>query len=100
MLALFVVAFVAGTALGDANYLINLKTYYFFGSLKSYSNIDPSAVTGQQIMDAGRVQFTADTKLLIDMGMSFTIWDTYCVAPIGTSQTGSGQSLASYDMWA
>merc|ERR1719352_328989 len=31
--------------------------------------------------------------------MSFTMWDTYCVAPIGSSAASSGPTLASYDLW-
>merc|ERR1719310_321490 len=43
---------------------------------------------------------------MIDMGMSFTMWDTYCVAPISSANSGSvnsrspGPTLASYDLWA
>jgi len=95
---LFAVAFVAGMLLGDINYLTNMHHFYFISSLKSYSNIKPAEVSGTQLMDAGRVQFAEGTKLLIDMGMSFTMWDTYCVAPLGSS--AGGPSLASYDLWA
>jgi len=97
---LFAVAFGAGTLLGDINYLTNLHHFYFIQSLKSYSNIMPAEVSGTQLMDAGRVQFAEGTKLLIDMGMSFTMEDVYCVAPIGVGSSGNGPTLASYDLWA
>jgi len=100
---LFAAAFVFGTVLGDMNYLDNLHHFYFIRSLKSYSNIKPTEISGTQMMDAGRVQFAEGTKLLIDMGMSFTMGETFCVAPIGVQGTGSGGSgptLASYDLWA
>jgi hypothetical protein len=103
---LFTAAFVAGSLLGDINYLTNLHHFYFIQSLKSYSNIKPQEVSGTQLMDAGRVQFAEGTRPLIDMGMSFTMDDVYCVAPIGVGGTttgsdqGNGPSLASYDLWA
>jgi len=96
---LFLVAFLAGVLLGDMNYLVNLHHFYFVSSLKSYSNIKPADVSGAQLMDAGRVQFAEGTKLMIDMGMSFTMGGTYCVAPLGVSG-GGGPALASYDLWA
>lgn len=95
---LFFIAFAAGMLLGDVNYLVNMHHFYFISSLKSYSNIKPAEVSGTQLMDAGRVQFAEGTKLLIDKGMSFTMWDTYCVAPLGVD--GAGPTLASYDLWA
>jgi len=100
---LFAGAFLSGTLLGDINYLTNLHPFYFIRSLKSYSNIKPTEVSGTQLMDAGRVVFAEGTKLLIDMGMSFTMDSTFCVAPIGVDgggQGGSGPTLATYDLWA
>jgi hypothetical protein len=102
--ALCAIAFAAGMVLGDVNYLVNMHMFYFIRSLKSYSNIKPSETSGAQMMDAGRVQFAEGTRILTDMGMSFTMWDTYCVAPLGTSETvsatsGTGPQLASFDMW-
>jgi len=100
---LFAGAFLSGTLLGDINYLTNLHHFYFIRSLKSYSNIKPTEISGTQLMDAGRVQFAEGTKLLIDMGMSFTMDSTFCVAPIGVAGGGQGESgptLASYDLWA
>lgn len=95
---LFALAFAGGMLLGDMNYLSNLHHYYFIASLKTYSNINPAEVSGVQLMDAGRVQFAEGTKLKIDMGMSFTMWDTYCVAPLGPDESNS--ALASFDLWA
>lgn len=98
---LFFIAFVLGMLLGDMNYLANMHHFYFISSLKSYSNIKPADVSGTQLMDAGRVQFGEGTKLLIDMGMSFTVGETFCVAPIGPPDAGGeGPQLASYDLWA
>lgn len=97
---LFAIAFGLGILLGDVNYLMNMHHFYFVNSLKSYSNIKPGEVTGTQLMDAGRVQFAEGTKLKVNMGMSFTMWDTYCVAPIAGSGGNGGNTLASYDIWA
>jgi len=103
---LFTVAFFLGMFVGDANYLVNMHNFYFVNSLKSYSNIKPKEVTGTQLMDAGRVVFAEGTRLKLDMGMSFTMWDTYCVAPIHAAggdnpegPPGVGHP-ASYDLWA
>lgn len=100
---LFFAAWAAGTVFGDVNYLVNLHNFYFVSALKSYSNIKPKEITGTQLMDAGRVQFAEGTRLKVEMGMSFTMWDTYCVAPIlapgGMNAVAPG-SPASYDLWA
>lgn len=93
---LSVSALAVGMLAGDYNYLVNMHHYYFTHSLKSYANVNPADYSGIQLLDAGRVKFADGTRLKIDMGMSFTMWDTYCVAPIAST----GSSSASYDLWA
>lgn len=97
---LCIIAFGGGMLAGDYNYLVNMHHYYFLHGLKSYPNVNPSQTTGIQLLDAGRVKFADGTRLKIEMGMSFTMWDTYCVAPIATSGSSTTASLASYDLWA
>lgn len=97
---LFLVAFCAGTFVGDVNYLLFMRQYYFIESLKSYADINPAAVRGTQFMDAGSIQFSQGTRVLRDMGMSYTSWDIYCVAPIARQSSTTGEEAGTYDMWA
>lgn len=99
---LLVLAFVAALLLGDINYLLNMHHFYFNHALKSYSNVKPSEMSGMQLEDAGRVVFAEGTRLQVEMGMSFTMWDTYCVAPITSAGGGAAAAptLSSYDLWA
>jgi len=97
---LFLVAFCIGSLVGDVNYLLFMRQYYFITSLKAYADIDPSAVTGTQFMDAGSIQFARGTRVLRDMGMSYTSWDIYCVAPIARQSSATGEEAGTYDMWA
>lgn len=96
------VAFATATVFGELNYWYFAQPFFFLESLKTYSNIDPAQVSGVQLMDSGKVYFAEGTRLGLDMGMSFTSWDTYCVAPI-TTRAGlptQGSQLATYDLWA
>merc|ERR1740121_3126179 len=70
-------------------------------NLNTYSDVDPSQMKGQQLMDAGRIVFTQNSKLDIRRSMSFKNLDSYCVAPItiGNENT-TYAALASYDFWA
>lgn len=93
-------AFGLGTLFGDINYLVNLHDYYFLNALKMYSNVKPGTVKGEQLMDAGRVRFSEDMVIRRDLGMSFTMWDTYCVAPLAMQHSvGSSPEQSSYDIW-
>jgi len=98
---LLAIAYLSGFVCGDVNYGAYIKEYYFVNSLKTYSNVNPAEVTGAQLMDAGVVHFKGSARLEKDMGMSYTTWDTFCVAPIATDTTGIGSgATTSYDLWA
>lgn len=75
-----------------------MQPFYALMAMMTYDGIDPRQATGTRFMDAGIVHFTPDTRLYPSMGMSFTSWNTYCVAPLlplsNTTSTGS------YDFWA
>merc|ERR1719161_718240 len=49
-------AFVLGIAAGESNYSTAAKSYNL-GHLSHYEDIDPSHYLGQQLMDAGRIEF-------------------------------------------
>lgn len=99
---LFLLAGVAASVVGELNYWYFSQPYYTLTSLKSYSEVNPSETDGSRLMDAGAVRFTKGSRLGLDMAMSYTSWDTYCVAPITTHEglPSQGEGLASYDLWA
>merc|ERR1740121_1704464 len=66
------------------------------GHLNTYTEIDPSKMVGQQLMDAGSVLWSNTTALDISKSMGFKNLNTYCVAPI----TVPGSAPKTYDFWA
>jgi len=86
----------AAAIFGDMNYHYNMDPYYTVIHLNSYPSLDPSAVNGQEIMDAGRVYFTDGTGLDTKKAMSFQQDDLYCVVPIVNGEKPTGH----YDIWA
>lgn len=69
------VAFGVGVPMGSYNYSKNMRGIYDVQSLNAFVEVNPATMRGQELMDAGRVQF---------------------VAPI----TVNNAALASYDFWA
>lgn len=94
------IAVILGLVLGDNNYHSNMHPYYSVGQLNSYPNVDPSKYGGQQLMDAGQIEFTSGSKVDVQKSMGFKNGDVYCVAPI-VSGGGNGTSKqSSFDFWA
>jgi hypothetical protein len=93
------IAWAAGIALGDLNYFYNLEPYYDVSQLNSYPKVDPSTTPGQQVMDAGRVEFVPGSTLEFNKSMMFRNLDMYCVVPIVKSDA-SRDNYYSYDFWA
>jgi hypothetical protein len=89
-------AWASAVVLGDYNFWHNMQPYYDVKNLNTYPSVDTSRMRGQQLMDAGRLQFVAGTHLDISKSMGFKNLDTYCVAPIATGDA----PLTSYDFWA
>lgn len=86
---------------GQIAYWYYLHPFYTIDSMKTYTNIDPATTSGKRLMDGGRVYFGDKAYLDINMGMSYTDWDTYCVAPITDSASDQqNTTLATYDLWA
>jgi len=96
------VAVTLGPLMGSANFWENMQPYYDLQNLNDYSAVDPSRMKGQQMMDAGRVQFLKGATLDLRKAYAFQNLDTYCVAPITmyNPQLGSATPLNSYDFWA
>jgi len=95
-------AVILGPTLGNTNYWGNMQPYYDLQNLNDYSSVDPTRMRGQQMMDAGRVQFLRGATLDLRKAYAFQNLDTYCVAPITmySTQLGSATPLTSYDFWA
>jgi hypothetical protein len=90
------IAYVLGVALGEWNFKTYLQPYYDMQNLGNYTNIDPSRIRGQQVMDAGTITFTQGTRLDLAKSMGFKSEQTYCVAPI----VMPSEQPAQYDFWA
>jgi hypothetical protein len=92
----FALAVALGAYLGDTNYNTNMWFYYKYDSLEAYPLVDVGKELGVNVMDAGRVYFSSDSK--IDQAKSWHFKDgtVYCVAPI-TTPSMLTQTL---DFWA
>lgn len=87
--------------LGWQNFSYNLKPFYDIVNLDTYPQVDPSTFRGQQLMDAGRIVFTPDSRLDLQRSMGFKNLDMYCVAPITVgNENVTYKALQSYDFWA
>lgn len=97
LFATAVLAWVAGCALGQLNFISNMEPFYDVDSLHTRMSVDPLRMRGQQLLDAGRVMFTEGSRLdLSRQGGLKKDGVTYCVAPV----TMGNATLASYDFWA
>lgn len=93
-----IVAFALGVAVGGWNYTNYMQPYYDLNNLAEYKNIDTNEYLGQQLMDAGRIEFKKGTVLDLGRSMGFKSHDVYCVSPILTK--GSATESPSVDFWA
>jgi len=89
-------AWCMAVVIGDYNFWHNMQPFYDVQNLNSYPNVDAGRMRGQQMMDAGRIMFTEGTHLDLSKSMGFKNLETYCVAPI----TSSDDLQATYDFWA
>merc|ERR1740130_943038 len=88
--------------LGNIVFWADMKEYYDYQTLNTYTSIDPSRHTGQMTMDAGRIYFSDGVELDQKKAMSFKHGDTYCVVPITQTAwfAGTSRNPATYDFWA
>eukprot|EP00928_Gymnodinium_smaydae_P086731 TRINITY_DN71175_c0_g1_i1.p1 TRINITY_DN71175_c0_g1~~TRINITY_DN71175_c0_g1_i1.p1 ORF type:complete len:307 (+),score=60.00 TRINITY_DN71175_c0_g1_i1:231-1151(+) len=89
-------AWLSAMALGTTNFSNNMQPYYDIVALNRYPSVDPNHFRGQQLMDAGRIEFTPQSHLALQYSMGFRNLDTYCVAPV----TAGNSSMETYDFWA
>jgi len=90
------VALICAFLLGNYNYQMNMRGVYDVTSMNSYVGVNPSTMRGQELMDAGQVQFIDGTNLDFKYANGFKNTDVYCVAPITFKDT----VLSAYDFWA
>lgn len=90
------VAFGVGVPMGSYNYSKNMRGIYDVQSLNAFVEVNPATMRGQELMDAGRVQFVSGANINLNLANGFKNTDIYCVAPI----TVNNAALASYDFWA
>jgi len=90
------VAFLLGVMLGRYDYKQNMQSIYDVDALNAYVSVNPVIMRGQELMDAGRVQFVEGANLDLNLANGFKNTDVFCVAPI----TVNNAVLASYDFWA
>lgn len=93
---------VLGPILGNSIFWHHMQPYYELENLNDYSLVDPTRMRGQQMMDAGRVQFIKNATIDLRRAYAFQNLETYCVAPITVNNAalGGATPLFSYDFWA
>jgi hypothetical protein len=92
------VAFLLGAADGEYTYGHFMQPYYDFLNLAVYTDLDTNEFVGQQLMDAGRINFKNGTMLELSHSMGFRNTDMFCVAPIVTKNSPFKEN--SHDFWA
>lgn len=91
-------ATIMGTWCGLSNYQQLARRFYQIRDLKVIHQLDVGKQLGQNIMDAGVVQFTEGSRLDLMRSWHFKHRSVYCVVPIvGNS---SQPETRTYDFWA
>eukprot|EP00928_Gymnodinium_smaydae_P072094 TRINITY_DN55512_c0_g1_i1.p1 TRINITY_DN55512_c0_g1~~TRINITY_DN55512_c0_g1_i1.p1 ORF type:complete len:410 (+),score=73.06 TRINITY_DN55512_c0_g1_i1:112-1230(+) len=68
---------------------------YMSAELNMYSNVNPTRLNGQMMMDAGMINFGTGTQLDFSKTMGFRDKNMFCVAPV----VYNGEAPQSYDFW-
>jgi hypothetical protein len=91
------VACCLGTSLGYINRQLYSKWYYQYISLRKVVGVEPGQMPGQQLLDAGEIDFKAGVSVDVKLHSFYQHNKAYCVAPIVPAD---GYGLAQYDLWA
>merc|ERR1719378_1381520 len=67
---------------GNYNYKLNMRPYFDQTSLNLYPNVDPEVYLGEQLMDAGQINFAVGSHLDLKLSYGFRNGDVFCIAPI------------------
>ncbi|CAE8634622.1 unnamed protein product [Polarella glacialis] len=89
-------ALISGFTFGQENYTAYSERFYNLQNLNNYTNVYPNLMLGQQLIDAGVVQFAEGTRLEVGKSMGFKNSKVFCVAPI----VFGDKTPLSYDFWA
>jgi len=89
-------AMALGFVEGQANHTANMAPFYDLMNLNNYTNVFPNRMSGQQLIDAGIIDFVPGSTLDVKKSMGFMNQKMYCVAPIVFGATPP----ESYDFWA
>jgi len=92
-----VLSWAVASVAGDWNYHSFMRPYYDIKNLNTYPSVDPAKYQGTQLMDAGIIQFTPGSTLMLGKSIGFKNEDIYCVAPIAS---GPNSNQSTYDFWA
>jgi len=90
------IAWISAWLAGSANYNYNSVPFYDVENLQIYTSVDPAVMGGKQLLDAGRMVFTPDSKLDLRKTMAFRNTDIFCVAPV----VSGTEPMGTYDFWA
>lgn len=99
---LALVAILLGIGLGSHLRHRNLDPYYKLATLQQYRRVEPSAVSGKQVQDAGIVNFAPGVTVDRSKGscMMHVEGHTYCVAPISSQGQLVGSATGFHDFFA
>jgi len=92
-------AVVIAMVFGNREFAASGQLFHDVKQLNTYTDVDVSLARGQEMMDAGEVNFAPGTQLDLNKSMGFHNVETYCVAPI-TSSRAADYQLEAYDFWA
>jgi len=93
-------AWAAAFYTGDITFHQYTENYYGLMRLNTYRSVDPQKSNGQQVMDAGVIEFTPGSSLDLRHSIGFKDGDVYCVAPVMKNGTGIGHGQTHVDFWA
>jgi len=91
----FTMAVLIGVLWGNYLFQDFMQPYYTLSQLKSYKDVDPSA-TGSSYMDAGAIDFKADSYVDTTMSIGYKDDHVWCAAPIKWGK----DKVANIDFWA
>jgi len=88
-----------GILAGLENLATYESAYYTITEMKDTKDINPITTKGENVMDAGIMNFVPSTAFNTNMTWHFKKGTMYCVAPL-TSATGTVPLSQTYDFWA
>lgn len=99
--AFSIFALITGGCTGQSNFVNYFEPYYDLLNMGTYKSVDTSVRSGQQLLDAGRIEFSNGTQLLLGKSMGFRNKVTYCIAPIVPKlAVENPEIMPTWDFWA